>query len=88
MNNRKMSFEQAKAKYTNRYTMEHVPAWAAKPCGGNGLYYAPQFKSDKEWYDNTLFYGEIGFTGKRGDCYTNGQTFPLGNWLDSPYKQS
>jgi hypothetical protein len=47
----KPSFEDAKRQYVYRFTMEHVPKWAKEPCG-NGLYYKPQFKSDREWYDN------------------------------------
>jgi hypothetical protein len=42
------SFEQAKAQYVHRFTMEH----GAAP---NGQYYAPQFASDQEWYDHTQF---------------------------------
>lgn len=81
---RKLSFEAAKAQYVHRYTMEFVPAWARKPAD-NSRYYAPQFNSDREWYDNTRFYGEDGFIGVRGHCYTTGQTWPLGQWLDAPY---
>lgn len=92
----RMSFTEACSRYPHRYTMEHVPAWALIPCG-NGRHYAPHFKTDREWYDATLFPGEEGhpfssamrFTKKqRGDCYTSGQTWPLGHWLDAPYTRT
>lgn len=87
---RKLSFEAACAQYVHRYTMDHVPAWAMKrPCDSGGIetrYYAPQFASDREWYDNTLFHGEH-WLATRGRCYTSGQTWPLGQWLDKPYRK-
>jgi hypothetical protein len=89
------TFQQACAKYVHRYTMEHVPAWARKPLdrsqlvvnkpADEGDYYAPQFRSDLEWYENTLFPGEPGHIGRRTHCYTTGQTWPLGQWLHQPY---
>lgn len=83
MNLRPTTFEQARARYVHRYTIEHVPAWALTPCGGK--YYAPQFSSDRERYDNTLFPGE-GHVGKRAKyCSTSGQTWPRGNWLSTPF---
>ena len=78
----RMSFEQACFNYTERYTMEHVPNWASAPCNGNGKFYAPQFRTDREWYNNTVFPPE---SGHRSDCYTSGETWPLGEWLDAPY---
>jgi hypothetical protein len=80
---RPVTFEQAKARYLMRYTMEHVPQWARQEC--NGRYYAPHFRTDREWYDNTKFKGEDGWLGVGTDCYTTGQTWPLGQWLDKPY---
>jgi len=82
---RKLPFEQATARYVHRYTMDHVPAWATKPHAGR--YYAPQFRSDREWYEHTKFKGEPGYLGAKGDCYTTGQTWPLGQWLDQPYSR-
>ncbi len=86
---RKLSFERAKAQYVHRYTMEHVPAWAKeRPCDHGGTetrYYAPQFRTDREWYDNTLFHGESELADKH-HCYTSGQTWPLGQWLDKPFR--
>jgi hypothetical protein len=74
--------------------MEHVPAWSqVSPKGINGDpdrpgYYAPQYRSDKEWYDNTLFSGETGHPGPRGFCFTSNPSWPLGHWLDKPYRKA
>lgn len=76
------TFAQACAQFVNRYTCQHVPAWAQKINTGNGMWYAPHFATDVEWYANTKFHGEEGHVGKRTDCYTSGQTWPLGKWLD------
>ena len=96
MAQRPISFEQAKAQFVHRFTMEHVPAWTQKPVAftaspdspDNGpRYYAPQFRTDKEWYDSTAFPGE-GEMASRTHCYTSGQTWPLGQWLPEPFKAS
>lgn len=86
MPKRTVTFTQAKARFVHRFTMDHVPAWAAKP-NERGDHYAPQFRSDREWYDNTKFAGEPGFPfGSRETCcFTSGQTWPLGKWLARPY---
>ncbi len=85
------TFERACAKYLQRFTMEHVPQWARlRPCEQGGTetrYYAPQFISDREWYDNTTFEGEPGHLSMKGDCYTTGQTWPLGRWLEYPFQK-
>lgn len=89
-----ISLEHAKSQYPHRYTMEHVPNWAlvAPDALKRGEkvrpgYYAPQFRTDAEWYANTLFPGE-GHVGKREEhCYTSGQTWPLGQWLDAPFSR-
>lgn len=80
---RPLTLQQAKARYPHRYTMEHVPAWARKACD-NGRFYAPQFKTDAEWYAATKFYGESELAS-RSHCHTSGQTWPLGQWLDAPF---
>ncbi len=85
---RKISLKTAQSRYPHRYTMDHVPNWAKRPCDGNGKYYAPQYVSDQEWYDNTIFPGEKGHPlGKDHDdcCHTTNQTWPLGQWLDKQY---
>lgn len=76
------SFNTAKAQYQHRFTMEHVPQWANTP--HNGKYYAPQYRTDKEWYEKTLFPGEPGSLFDDA-CYSTGQSWPLGQWLDKPY---
>lgn len=76
-----ISFQQATAQYVHRFTMEHVPDWArtAEP---NGLFYAPQFRSDAEWFRNTKFP-----TDRRvRHCCTAGQTWPVGRWLTAPFR--
>ena len=79
---RPITFEQAKAQYIHRYTMEHVPAWA-KRRSGNGKFYAPQFRTDAEWYENAKFDGESDLADKEY-CHVSGETWPLGQWLDAP----
>lgn len=80
---RPVSFEQARAQYPHRFTMEHVPQWARKPLSP-GKFYAPQFRTDREWYENTLFKGESELASKQF-CYTSGQTWPLGQFLAAPF---
>lgn len=90
---RAMTLEQAKARYVHRYTMEHVPAWARKPCIDEGtgtivFYYAPQYRSDQEWYDNTIFPGEKGhYGGRETSCMSEKNTWPLGTRLTEPYRK-
>jgi hypothetical protein len=79
-----ISFDDAKRLYVNRYTMEHVPLWAKQPCSGNGKYYAPQYRSDAEWYENTDF-PPLKARGSDGDCFSANPTWPLGQWLDKEY---
>lgn len=81
---RPISFKDAKRFYPYRYTMEHVPFWAATKCAGR--YYAPQYRSDREWYDNALFPGEGDIGEFEGHCQSRNETWPLGQWLDEPYK--
>lgn len=67
--------------------MEYVPDWARK-VRDDGTYYAPQYRTDEEWYAATLFPGE-GHVGKREKhCYSSGQTWPLGKALSAPYARS
>lgn len=86
---RTLTFEQACARFVHRFTMEHIPQWA-RTKRPDGTYYAPQFSSDREWYENTHFHGEPGFCGSSSDkyCYTANQTWPLGQSLDQPYQKS
>ncbi len=80
-----MTLEQAKREYVNRYTCDHVPNWATKPAP-NGKYYAPQYKSDEEWFALTVFPPHTPDWCRKTDCYSSNQTWPLGNWLDKPYR--
>lgn len=89
---RVISFEQAKARYPHRFTMEHVPAWSReRPCNHGGTetwFYAPHFRTDREWYDATLFPGE-GHVSKRDlYCFTQNLTWPLGQKLDQPFQRA
>ena len=81
---KKPTFEQAKRAYINRYTMEHVPQWARKICT-NGFFYAPQYRTDLEWYENSTFKGEPDWFGTGSDCQSHNQSWPLGQWLDEPF---
>lgn len=82
---RKITLEQAKSQYVHRFTMDHVPQWARQR-RDDGTYYAPQYRSDKEWYDNTTFPGESGLHGNSKHCETRNQSWPLGQALDKPFK--
>lgn len=93
---RSISFEAACAGYKNRFTCEHVPAWSSQSFrdqGGNDqgdlsdLFCAPQYKTDKEWYDNTDFPGENGNT-QHNVCHNRNQSWPLGKTLTAPYRKS
>jgi hypothetical protein len=80
------TFEQACAAYPHRYTLEFRPEWATRP-DNTGKFYAPQYRSDREWYDNTVFPGEgkHGLESRRW-CYSSNQTWPLGNRLDHVFQ--
>jgi len=81
------------AAYVHRFTMEHVPDWARRrPCDSGGTetrYYAPQYRSDAEWLANTQFpvtaRGRL--SERPSDCRSAGQTWPLGQWLEQPYRK-
>lgn len=81
---RSITFEQAKARYVHRYTMEHKPEWSNN-LTANGKYYAPQYASDQEWYEHTLFPGEGHIEKRERSCQSSRQSWPLGYWLDEPF---
>jgi hypothetical protein len=81
MKTTKLSFAEACAQYVHRFTMEHVPQWA-KQVREDGSYYAPQYTSDREWYDNTAFPPQSPFPDS---CETSNQSWPLGKALAAPY---
>lgn len=88
---KRLSFDRACRTFVNRFTCEHVPAWALQPIppsNGVTLFYAPQFASDREWYDNCVFFGDPGAPSfvTRDHCYSTGQTWPCGEWLAEPYR--
>lgn len=87
---RPISFEKALAiSDGKRFTCEHLPRWyqwAAKRNGVIAKYYAPQFRTDREWYDNTVFYGEPGHFGSEISYHSINYTWPMGIWLDKPYR--
>lgn len=96
MKNRAITLEEAKRQYVHRYTMEHKPAWAEKPMKeylqGAGysqtlvtVYYAPQYATDKEWYERTSFPGEGDVMADEDYCYSHSQTWPLGRELNKPF---
>jgi len=48
------TFVEACARYGHRFTQDHVPAWSRQPFA-DGTFPAPQFRSDREWYELTIF---------------------------------
>ncbi len=72
--------------------------WSTSPPGPEGgrrttaapstKFYAPQYRSDREWYDNTVFPGEPGHPFDPHHCYSSGQTWPLGQRLDQPFSKT
>jgi hypothetical protein len=88
MSDRPISFEDAKRLFVHRYTVEHIPDWAKEPYQHSELgevYYAPQYATDREWYDRTEFYGE-GVMATEDHCYSGGETWPLGKgFLREPF---
>jgi hypothetical protein len=80
-----LTFTEACAQYVHRFTMEYKPQWANKPLD-NGKYYAPQYRSDREWFENTLFPPHEFSASKRDtSCYSQNQSWPLGKFLTKPF---
>jgi hypothetical protein len=79
-NVRAIGFNEACHRYVHRYTMEHVPEWATRPAA-DGRYYAPQYRTDREWYENTIFPGEGYLHYHAKHCESRNQSFPMGQWL-------
>ena len=80
---RPISFDQARNQYGHRFTADHIPAWAEKRLDV-GKYYAPQYDSDAQWYERTLFNGEDEIADKN-HCYSADESWPLGTFLPTPY---
>ena len=85
MAKRKITFTEAKRKFPARFTMEHVPEWAKKRCVDGGGYYAPQYETDREWYENTFFPGEKGVPSYSRRIIETNKTWPLGGKLKKPF---
>lgn len=92
---RKVSFAQACAQFVHRFTCDHIPAHVRKPHVNpanpekDGLFYAPQWASDREWYDATTFPGEPGLHGNSNHCETGTPTRPLGKgFLREPFHKN
>jgi len=83
-----MTFEQAKAAYVHRFTMEHVPQWASKSMS-DGKYPAPQFRTDREWFESTMFppNNPYAMSSRDTSCHSTNQTWPLGVRLAAPYQR-
>ena len=58
--------------YTNRYTKEHTPKWAATP-HKPGKPYPVQFENDEEWLKNTKFSitSKSKLDGRCRECYSS-----------------
>ena len=89
MTTRSLTLEQAQAQFVHRYTLEHVPAWARKPFAADGYprfgqYPAPQYRTDRDWYENTVFPGEGSLSKRSRYCESNNPSWPLGQVLDKP----
>lgn len=88
---RELTFEEACARYTQRFTMENVPSWTVYPVdaqGVEGFYEAPRFRTDLEWYEKTYFPGEMRPDGcvQKACAHSTNESWPLGRWLKEPYK--
>lgn len=86
---RPIPFEEACRRYTQRFTMEHIPTWADKPIklmDGTQVYPAPHYATDKEWYENTEFLGE-GTMAVRKYCRNLNQSYPCGRYLEIPFRE-
>lgn len=81
-----MTFDEAKRRYVHRFTMEHIPVWARKR-RRDGSYYAPMYRSDREWFENTLFPPNTPYEKGCKDCYSTDPTWPLGKALEAPYRR-
>lgn len=82
---RVVSFEQARRQFVHRFTMEHVPGWSRNPMN-DGQFYAPQFKTDREWYDAHRFPGDEGLSVREEHSESIApETWPVGRYLSEPF---
>ena len=82
---RAITFEQARSQYVHRFTMAHVPQWALGQ-RVDGTYYAPQYVSDREWYERTAFFSEDELATRKY-CHSRCPSWPLGQSLMAPYSE-
>jgi hypothetical protein len=86
---RPVSFKEALVIGDGRFTLEHIPEWYRRSPRRHGvveMYHAPQFRSDREWYDNTVFFGEAGHYGGPKNYHSLNYSWPLGMWVEKPYR--
>jgi hypothetical protein len=82
----------ARERFVHRFTCEHKPVWATGETGkrllrnGSVAYHAPQYRTDAEWYEATLFPGEPGIPRgwPAGMPYSRNRTWPLGRIAAAP----
>ncbi len=84
--NRPITFTEATSRYVHRFTLDHTPNWANAQLP-NGNYPAPQYASDEEWYDSTIFPGEGHLHRNRHHCESSNQTWPMGKELPYRYRK-
>lgn len=87
MAKKEMTFKEACAAYVHRFTMDHIPQWAMHCNLGTGKYHAPQYRSDREWFERTMFPPNNPYASSTRDtaCHSSNQSWPLGQWLDEPF---
>lgn len=88
---KRLSFDDACRQFVHRFTMDFTPSWALRQ-RTDATYYAPQYASDREWYNAYLFPGdncELGLlSGRNKHCeQITPCTWPLGTFLSEPYKR-
>ena len=83
---RPLSFEAACKRFKKRFTLDHTPGWARHIVERTGKYQAPRYNSDMEWYQRSEFIG-FATTGSRKYIRENDPTWPVGRWLDKPFKR-
>lgn len=66
-----------------RFTPEHIPEWAHIRRRGDVRYPAPQYRSDREWYERS---GVQGVPLPFDPAKVSAATFPFGQFLPRPYE--
>ena len=82
---RPIPLDVAQALFPYRFTLEHVPHWANLE-RSDGTFYAPQYASDLEWYQNTVFPGEGHIFEDEDFCESRNPSWPLGKALTEPMR--